>query len=101
MIDVDRGPAPKSLAAGGKYGADDVVVALHKAFYGKCYLCERPVELGDLEVEHRLAQNERPELETEWSNLFPSCDRCNAQRANRSPEGGYASPGEGVEERLR
>ena len=99
MIDVDRGPAPPSLTS-GRYDGDDVIVALHRAFFGKCYLCERPLELGDLEVEHRIPRAERPDLAAAWSNLYPSCDRCNAQRAKATPQGGYASPGEGVETRV-
>jgi len=99
MIDVDRGPAPPSLAS-GRYDGDDVIVALHRAFFGKCYLCERPLELGDLEVEHRIPQSERPDLAADWANLYPSCDRCNAQRSKTTPQGGYVSPGEGVETRL-
>ena len=104
MIDVDR-PAkpPESLAAGKSYRGLDVIEALHRVFRGKCYLCESPVTLGAIEVDHRRPQGDErfAHLKYDWHNLFPTCAsyKCN-QRRIACPDGELLSPGEGVEMRV-
>jgi hypothetical protein len=105
MIDVQRpAEAPASLAGGRSYRGRDVLEALHAAFRGKCYLCEVPVAIGALEVDHRKPQGEPRfgHLVHDWTNLFPACVtfRCNQRRQKKYPEGDLLSPGEGVETRV-
>jgi hypothetical protein len=80
-----------------------VLEALHAAFRGKCYLCEAPLTIGSLEVDHRRPRGDArfEHLEHEWSNLFPTCAtfRCNRRR-KRYPNGDLVSPGERVEQRV-
>lgn len=104
MIDVDRPvEVPQSLAAGKSYREFDVLEALHRAFRGKCYLCEAPVTLGAIEVDHRRPQGDKrfAHLRYDWNNLFPTCatHKCN-QRRPGYPDGDLVSPGEGVEMRV-
>ncbi len=107
MIDITRpSKAPESLFS-GSYSGIDVVYALHEAFLGKCYLCETPVEPGTLDIDHLKpkAKGQFPELECEWTNLFPTCNthRCNLRREKKYPEGGLLDPGANhcVEQRLQ
>jgi hypothetical protein len=103
VIDVERPrDAPVSLVARRDYRARDVLLALHAAFFGKCYLCETPVVLGTFTVDHRRGRGDFPELEHVWSNLFPACTEynCNGRREKKYPEGGLLDPGEGVEQRV-
>lgn len=107
MIDITRPEkAPESLAS-GRYDGLDVRRALHAAFLGKCYLCETPIGTGTLEIDHRKpkAKDQFPELECEWTNLFPTCRThgCNGRREKKYPEGGLLDPsaGDDVENRLR
>lgn len=100
MIDVERSAeAPASLAQRSSWRDRDVLEALHRDFLGKCYLCETPLAAADFEVDHRIPRALHPELEFEWTNLFPACDRCNGRRPTY-PELGLLDPGDGVEHRL-
>ncbi len=97
MIDVARpAEAPLSLSEKKSYKDRDVLEALHRAFLGKCYLCETPIMVGTFEVDHRKpkAPEQFPELEFAWTNLFPTCNthRCNQRRERRYPEGGLLDP---------
>lgn len=101
MIDVDRRPdAPLSLAIEKSFCGDDVIEALDIDFHGKCYLCERRLNVAYMEVDHRVSKAKVPSLKFEWTNLFPACGPCNGQRTRGTPKDGYLSPGQGVEQRL-
>lgn len=100
MIDVERSKdAPESLATKQRWDAMDVRRALAHDFLEKCYLCERPVTLGETEVEHRIPRALWNGGEFDWNNLFPSCRYCNMRRPAYHPDG-LVSPGEGVEVRV-
>lgn len=101
MIDIERSAlAPASLARGTSCTERDVREALHRDFFGKCYLCERKLSLGDVHVEHRRPRAQWPEGTYHWPNLFPACAFCNGRRARTYPEVGLLSPGDGVERRI-
>lgn len=105
MIDVERpSEAPASLGEGKHYTGTDVLEALHRAFHGKCYLCETPVTLGTFEVDHRRprADPRFAHLICRWDNLFPTCTTyaCNQRRRKKYPDGGLLDPGQGVERRI-
>lgn len=62
---------------------------------------------GTLDIDHRKpkAKDQFPELECEWTNLFPACKthNCNGRRGNNKyPEGGLLDPssGDDVEHRV-
>lgn len=106
MIDVTRPDTSPASLAEKKYNGRDVLETLHKAFLGKCYLCETRVEVGTFEVDHRKpkAEDQFPELAYEWKNLFPTCNthRCNQRRERKYPTGGLLDPaaGDRVEARI-
>lgn len=101
MIDVDRSiVAPASLARKTSYAERDVLEALHRDFFGKCYLCERKLAIGEIEVDHRRPVSEWPEGTYDWPNLFPACAFCNKRRVGSPPKVGLLSPGEGIEHRI-
>lgn len=103
MIDIVRSqPPPSSLAEKKRYDGEDVLEALHRDFFGKCYLCETAIEfVVEQQVDHRVPWAHES-LRFEWSNLYPTCNRwlCNQRRAKGYPEGGLLSPGDGVERRI-
>ena len=103
MIEVDRrAKSPESLAAETSWSQEDVVRALHEDFHGKCYLCERPLPAGAMEVDHRKPRNEHDDLRYEWTNLFPACRYCNGRRSPHYPVGGLLDPDKDrVESRLK
>jgi hypothetical protein len=101
MIDVERSPVPPpSLSARSRWDALDVRRALERDFYGKCYLCERLVSLGEAEVDHRVPRSVWREGSFEWRNLFPSCRYCNMRRLVHPADAELLSPGQGVETRI-
>lgn len=73
---------------------------LHRDFFGKCYLCERRLSIGEIQVEHRRPRSQWPEGAHHWPNLFPACAFCNGRRGRTYPEVGLLSPGDGVERRI-
>jgi len=77
MFKVNRSfPAPPSLALRRSYDEEDVVKALAKDFYNKCYICETKYP-HSIQIEHFVAHNNNDALKFEWANLFLSCARCN------------------------
>ena len=86
MIKVLRRKTEKALAAQRslvsaklhkrKCNTDEVIVALHEMFYGKCYICE---SVGDksMDVEHRIPCKGDDDLRYDWNNIFLSCAYCN------------------------
>ncbi len=100
MIDVEREPAPGSLARRTGWGGKDVRAALQRTFKKKCYLCESPLGRS-WHVDH-LKSRCAGGPEYEWGNLFPACPSCNMRRRRNWPAGGMLDPagGDRVEERL-
>ncbi|WP_062570600.1 HNH endonuclease [Pseudoalteromonas arabiensis] len=72
---------PQDLGNGKQYNKPEVVKALKKMFFGKCYLCERG-NVEDPEIEHFLAQANGGGRVL-WENLFYSCSRCNSIKSNK------------------
>jgi hypothetical protein len=101
VIDVERSAlAPASLARQTSWSDQDVLQALHRDFLGKCYLCERKLSIGEIQVEHRRPRAHWPEGTHCWPNLFPSCAFCNGRRSRSYPAVGLLSPGDRVEQRI-
>jgi hypothetical protein len=97
MIDVDRGPAPDGCL--GHPLSSEHRAVLHARFLSKCYLTEQPIHASDFDVDHRHPKSDGgPDA---WDNLCPTAPKANSHRARKLPPGGYLSPGEGVESRLR
>lgn len=74
-------PAPPCLAqekvkASGTYRCDDVLHAIKKDFYNKCYICEQR-EPTTINVEHFIPHKGNRDLEFDWDNLFYACAHCN------------------------
>lgn len=67
---------PASLAANTSYSSKDVIDALSRDFYNKCYICEvkDPISLN---VEHFKSHQNDPIKKFDWNNLFFACARCN------------------------
>ena len=101
MINARRSAeAPRSLAAGTRYNARDVVDALRRDFLGKCYLCEMHISVREHSVDHRRPKAQFPDLKFAWTNLFPSCRDCNERRPAFPPEGLLDPTCDDVEARL-
>jgi len=89
VIDVERSTvAPESLARRKSWADEDVLLALRRDFLGKCYLCERELPRGQIEVEHRRPRAEWEAGRFHWPNLFPACHYCNGRRPKTYPEAG-------------
>lgn len=54
----------------------------------KCAYCEAPLDISGsyMEVEHFLPKNKYPEKVVEWTNLLPSCKRCNVKKGAIDPK---------------
>ncbi|MBC3806824.1 hypothetical protein H8K52_05615 [Undibacterium seohonense] len=77
MFKVKRSDViPASLLTKRSYKDEDVVEALQKDFYKKCYLCEIK-EPQDINIEHFVAHLGDEDLKYDWKNLYFSCGRCN------------------------
>lgn len=106
MIQVERSfPPPRSLREQDDYDTPEVRRRLWEDARGKCYLCERRVELSDFQIDHRKPKGpgEFPELKQAWRNLFCCCTKCNALRPRTWPASGLLSPDQhddNVEQRL-
>ncbi|MCX4240787.1 HNH endonuclease family protein [Paraliomyxa miuraensis] len=101
MIDVERSRVvPASLARETSWADDDVLEALHRDFLGKCYLCERRLSIGEIQVDHRRPISYWPEGAYCWPNLFPCCAFCNGRRSKSYPRASLLSPGDGIERRI-
>jgi uncharacterized protein (TIGR02646 family) len=60
--------------------------ALEGIFHKKCAYCETQYEVGGyLEVEHYRPKNVYYWLAADWSNLLPSCKRCNNGKLTKFP----------------
>ena len=80
------------------YRQEYVKVAMEKAFYGKCAYCESYYEsLIPVDVEHfrpkgavivdgKLTKPAYYWLASEWTNLLPSCIRCNRPNKYKLPD---------------
>lgn len=81
MFNVTRTEqVPQSIKDGKTdYNQADILNALDKMFYSKCYICEikSPEALA---IEHFNATNPN---RTEWNNLFFACHRCNSNLKGR------------------
>lgn len=97
MIDVERGDRPACLDNG--YTDPEFRAVLHARFHGKCYLTERPILAASMDVEHRVPRHAGGG-EHDWENLFPADPKANAHRRRTLPDGGYLSPGQGVDTRI-
>lgn len=101
MIDVERSnEAPASLAVEVGWSSEDVLRTLHRDFLGKCYLCERTLSIGEIEIDHRRHRSDGDDGHYQWTNLFPACGYCNNRRPKKYPPSGLLSPGDRVETRI-
>lgn len=106
MIDVEqRSRDPRSFPdCSSDWNTDSMRRPLWHAHRRKCYSCERELNYGNFEVEHRVPRAQFPQLTHCWLNLFPVCRFCNGRRKGCPyPErGGLLSPGtdSAIEERL-
>lgn len=65
-----------------RYKHEAIKSALFNRVRTKCAFCESfPTESGFLEVEHFHPKSIYPESTYEWSNLLPSCKRCNLKKS--------------------
>lgn len=77
---------PKQSFKFKAYRHPELKVALEKLFNGKCAYCEWRYGGGSyFEVEHYRPKNHYYWLAADWSNLLPSCKRCNLGKLNKFP----------------
>ena len=85
-----RVPMPKKCYDFAAYKGDDVKLALHRLFKGKCAYCETPYQASQpVDVEHYRPKGQLEDdphhpgywwLAARWDNLLPSCIDCNRRR---------------------
>ncbi|EGR2844251.1 hypothetical protein DBT73_RS15105 [Vibrio parahaemolyticus] len=73
---------PQSLSKKKKYDGEDVYIALKKAFFDKCYLCETK-EPQDVHIEHFDAHQGDHKKKFDWNNLYFVCSRCNSIKGTK------------------
>lgn len=63
---------------------EDIKKALLEMSHGKCCYCEIYVKEKStfMQVEHFLPKSKYPKHVVTWSNLLPSCQRCNTQKGS-------------------
>lgn len=84
------GDKPKTSAS---YRESDLIKAFDTCFFKKCYLTEkRFYSSWEMDVEHFIPQNERPDLKYKWTNLYPADSNANKMKPNKTPNGGYLDP---------
>jgi hypothetical protein len=75
------------------YRESDLIKAFDACFFKKCYLTERQAYSSwEMDVEHFIPQNERPDLKYTWTNLYPADADANKMKPNKTPNGGYLDP---------
>ena len=76
-----------------EYRSSDILTAFDLYFFSKCYLTEQSFgSAWEMDIEHFIPFNERPDLVCEWTNLYPAAHKANMLKPNRTPEGGYLDP---------
>lgn len=81
---------PKSSIS---YRNSDLIEAFDAHFFAKCYLTEKKFHTSwQMEIEHFIPQNERPDLKYTWTNLYPADSDANKMKPNATPNGGYLDP---------
>jgi len=86
------------------YRHKELKAALESIFHGKCAYCEWRYGGGSyFEVEHYRPKKIYYWLAAEWTNLLPSCKRCNNGKLSKFPlaNGGKAATRKGEERRER
>lgn len=60
-----------------------ITETLLAASHNKCAYCEVTLEpYQGMQVDHLNPQSRRPDLVVEWTNLLPSCGKCNGAKSN-------------------
>jgi uncharacterized protein (TIGR02646 family) len=78
--DIPEDTKEKLLA---HYRHKDIQSALTESSSGKCAFCECiPSEGGNIEIEHFKPKSIYPDLTFDWTNLLPSCRKCNGSKSN-------------------
>lgn len=57
----------------------------HNGYY-KCYYCQLPVHIDEVQVDHKQSRTRHPELRYELSNLVPTCAFDNIQKGSMGVE---------------
>lgn len=99
MIKVERGPCPNELTVTkiqeltAEYLADKSKAVWNKPYmrkallamsHSKCVYCETRIdeESKYMEVDHYYCKDQHPTKVVEWTNLLPSCKRCNVNKSS-------------------
>jgi uncharacterized protein (TIGR02646 family) len=74
----------------GKYYSDPIKSALKETYSNKCGFCETKLTAAfgiwsDFTVEHYRPKSKYWWLGNEWTNLFPTCIKCNEPKASEFP----------------
>lgn len=102
MIKLERAPKPAELTeekvaeltekfkneGSSVWNVHYIKNPLLKSSYGKCAYCESSLggESNYMEVEHFRDKKDFPNSVVVWSNLLPSCKRCNGQKSSHNIE---------------
>jgi uncharacterized protein (TIGR02646 family) len=66
---------------------------LHDMAHGKCVFCESALEVtSHLEIEHYVAKTRDPGRAFEWTNLLPSCSKCNNAKGEQDHANSLLKP---------
>ncbi|MEN8218729.1 MAG: HNH endonuclease [Pseudomonadota bacterium] len=82
MIKIDRNQVTVP-SIGKNYRTPEILKALGKIFYNKCYLCEIKKNHPDnFEIDHLIPVSENEALKYEWHNLYLCCTECNGYKSD-------------------
>lgn len=75
------------------YRKADLFNDFDECFFKKCYLTEQAfISSYEMDVEHFIPRNEKPELTYNWGNLYPADHNANMMKPRKTPPGGYLDP---------
>lgn len=70
-----------------------ISLALQELTHGKCVYCEGPLgPQADLDIDHYISKTLNPERAFEWTNLLPSCRKCNRPKGNHDHANALLKP---------
>ena len=84
---------PKKHPQSSQYAHKEVVDALERMSFHKCFYCEQSIKESGREVDHFIEVAEEPDGAFVWKNLYLSCEKCNDKLPNRTvPVGDCLDP---------
>lgn len=79
-----RAKDPKKHPHSSTYAHKEIVDALERMSFHKCFYCEQSTKQSGREIDHFIEVAEDPDGAFVWANLYLSCGPCNKKLPNRT-----------------